>query len=603
MVANRTAAETCAQDTTGVVECDLIPLEDRLPVMWPMSSDILPALKTNGLTAVEARAQDLTFVTQCSLAGLKDRLPLVWPAPPDTPPSPKNEYRSHYVYLGWEDLQDLSAWEHLSDFDLLLRLVDFSLLRPVLAQLLGWTSARGQIPFDPISIFLLIGWQITNGWNRAQTLRNLCKPRHADYVQRFGFENGIYPTEGGLRYWLTALGQNSTAEETVLVDPAQQVEIAIQRLNHLIAQSVALLVETGFVSPRAWKKASLCPDGMILDAASRMRCISVRETCYQPTSLGDPRPCPAKEKGRQGCDCDTLDCISICCQAPSRDPQARYVWYSGSNQPRYNPNQFADPSKTHKKRGKGRYGYRSVPIQLADPWRRFSIVLLDDFLPANAREDNPVAALLLQLPDFYPDLCVDAAAGDAAFGRDVVLSIVYNHLHARRAIDLYAHDTDKNKALWPERGYDDKGRPICPYGYPLKANGFDYHRQRHKWACFHTCCNGGNPIVLVDGAIYPPDECAHLKRPYGQIINLGERFKDGSIRLVRDIPVGTPAWKRIYHRARNAVEGRNAAFQRWRLKRLPVYGDPRSRALIFQADVWLNLTTLARLVREATGRN
>jgi hypothetical protein len=115
MVANRTAAETCAQDTTGVVECDLIPLEDRLPVIWPMSSDILPALKTNGLTAVEARAQDLTFVTQCSLAGLKDRLPLVWPAPPDTPPSPKNEYRSHYVYLGWEDLQDLSAWEHLSD--------------------------------------------------------------------------------------------------------------------------------------------------------------------------------------------------------------------------------------------------------------------------------------------------------------------------------------------------------------------------------------------------------------------------------------------------------------------------------------------------------
>ena len=29
------------------------------------------------------------------------------------------------------------------------------------------------------------------------------------------------------------------------------------------------------------------------------------------------------------------------------------------------------------------------------------------------------------------------------------------------------------------------------------------------------------------------------------------------MRLVRDIPVGTPAWKRIYHRARNAVEARN----------------------------------------------
>jgi hypothetical protein len=81
---------------------------------------------------------------------------------------------------------------------------------------------------------------------------------------------------------------------------------------------------------------------------------------------------------------------------------------------------------------------------------------------------------------------------------------------------------------------------------------------------------------------------------------VSERFEDGSIRLVRDIPVGAPAWKRIYHRARNAVEGRHSTFERWGLKRLPVYGDLRGKALTFQADVWLNLTTLARLVREAT---
>jgi hypothetical protein len=70
--------------------------------------------------------------------------------------------------------------------------------------------------------------------------------------------------------------------------------------------------------------------------------------------------------------------------------------------------------------------------------------------------------------------------------------------------------------------------------------------------------------------------------------------------LVRDLPVGTPAWNRIYHRARNASEGRNASLQQWGFKRLPVYGQPRSRAFICQSDVWLNLTTLARLVREAT---
>jgi hypothetical protein len=33
---------------------------------------------------------------------------------------------------------------------------------------------------------------------------------------------------------------------------------------------------------------------------------------------------------------------------------------------------------------------------------------------------------------------------------------------------------------------------------------------------------------------------------------------------------------------------------------MPVYGSPRGKAVIFLADVWLNLSTLARLVREAT---
>ena len=602
MSANRTT-EICAQDATGTSECDLIALENRLPLIRPIPPDTTFSPKTNGLTAVETRAHDLNFVAQCSLTGLQDRLPLIWPSPPDTSPSPKNDYRSHYVYLGWGDLQAPSAWEHLSAFDLLLRLVDLSPLRPVLAQLLGWTSARGQKPFDPVSIFLLIGWRITNKWTRAETLRNLRNPRYADYVQCFGFEDSILPTEGGLRYWLTTIGQNSTAEETILVDEERQIEIAIQRLNHLIAQSAALLVETGFVSPEAWEKALLCPDGMIHDAASRMQCTSVQETCYRPTSSDDPRPCPAKDKGRRGCDCDTTACASICRQAPSRDPQARYVWYSASNQPRQNPNHFTDPAKANKKRGKGRYGYRSIPLQLADPFQRFSIVLLDDFLPASDREENPTAALLLQLPTFYPDVHVDAVAGDAGLGYDVVLDVVYHHLHARRVIDLRAHETDKNTAEWPLRGYDDKGRPVCPYGFAFTANGFDSDRQRHKWFCAQACLNGVSPVVAVENATYPPDECPHIEpdhHPYGQIINVGERFKDGSMRLVRDIPVGTPAWKRFYHRARNAVEGRNAAFEQWGLKRMPVYGTPRGKAIIFLADVWLNLTTLARLVREAT---
>jgi hypothetical protein len=41
-------------------------------------------------------------------------------------------------------------------------------------------------------------------------------------------------------------------------------------------------------------------------------------------------------------------------------------------------------------------------------------------------------------------------------------------------------------------------------------------------------------------------------------------------------------------------------FEGWGFKRMPVYEQCRSKALIFLADVLDTLTTLARLVREAT---
>ena len=545
------------------------------------------------LTPTETRAQDVTFVAQCSLQGLGDRLPLRWPVPSDIAPSPKKKYRSHYGYQGWEDLDDPAIWEHLSDFDLLLCLVDFAPLRPVLAQRLGWTSARGWIPFDPVSIFLLHGWQITNGWSRAEMLRQLKKPRNTDYALRFGFENGVFPTEGGLRHWLTSLGRHSTNGDAILVDEERQIEVAIEYLNQLIAQSVTLILDTGLITPQAWNRALICPDGMLHAAASRLRCSSVTNTCYRPTSAAAPRPCPAKENGHRGCDCDTLECISLCRRATPRDPQARFIWYDGSNQPL---------DSEQNRRGEAHYGYASLPLLLAEPNRRFHLVLLDHFSPANARQEVPFAAQLRQLATFYPSLDVSGVAGDAAFGYNIVLRTIRNTLQARRIVDLRAHQTDHDKSLWPLRGYDDKGRPVCPFGYSLISNGFDFERLRHKWFCAHACRNSAEPIAPIDALSGLPGECPYLTtdHPYGQIVNVGEHFSDGSLRLVRDVPVASPAWKRLYHRARNASESRNATFKRWGFKRLPVYGEPRGKALVFLTDVWSNLTTLARLFREAT---
>src|SRR5512136_2184659 len=326
-------------------------------------------------SAVEHRTQDAEFIATCQWRTWQARLPLPWPAPPDTPPSPKHTYRSQYVYQGCADLDDSAAWEHLSEFDLLLRFIDFDGLRPVLAALLGWTSARGYRPFDPVSIFLLLGWQITHRWTRAQALRNLADARYADDACRFGFRNGVWPTEGGLRHYLTALGDHSEGD-TLIVDEEQQIQVTLQRLNELIAQSVTVIRDAGVLSQAAWQQALLCPDGMIHRAASRMNCTSVTNTCYQPTSLDQPRPCPARDKGREGCRCDTPACARVCRHAPARDPLARCVYYAGSNQPSASPNRPTDTSAVPSK-GKLFYGYRSLPLQLADVARHCSLILFD----------------------------------------------------------------------------------------------------------------------------------------------------------------------------------------------------------------------------------
>jgi len=136
------------------------------------------------------------FVSQCSLSGLQPSLPLQWPTPAQTPASPKKSYRSEYRYAWGAALanaQQVLTWTELSEFDLLLLLVDFNGMRPVLAQLLGWESGRGWEPFDPLSFFLLVSWQIANRWRRSQVLKNLADERYADYAHGFGFREGVYP--------------------------------------------------------------------------------------------------------------------------------------------------------------------------------------------------------------------------------------------------------------------------------------------------------------------------------------------------------------------------------------------------------------------------
>jgi hypothetical protein len=143
--------------------------------------------------------------------------------------------------LGWAELAEPSWREPLTDFDWALRWVDFSGVRPVWAQGLDWTSARGGPLFDPVSLFLLHGWQLSHGWSRSETLRRRRDPRSAAYARRFGFPPGVYPTEGGLRYFLTALGQPCQEQDLAILLPADDGQepqpVALHRLTYLLAQT------------------------------------------------------------------------------------------------------------------------------------------------------------------------------------------------------------------------------------------------------------------------------------------------------------------------------------------------------------------------------
>jgi len=235
----------------------------------------------------QARALDSAFVQQCSLMQLGQQLPLSWPTPAGQPASPKKSYRSWYHYPWAEVCRDpgqVQAWLELGDFDLALRLVDFSGLRPVLAQCLGWTSGRGWEPFDPVSFFLLYLWQTSNRWTRQEMLNHLAEERYGDYAAWFGFRNGVYPTEGGLRYFLTTLGRQSEASgEQVMVElEGNKMAVAVQQLNQLLVQAVELVRQAGLLSSVAWEQGLVCPDGRELRRSRNLRSMTPPRGCTAP---------------------------------------------------------------------------------------------------------------------------------------------------------------------------------------------------------------------------------------------------------------------------------------------------------------------------------
>lgn len=521
-----------------------------------------------GLTAIKKRVHNREMLLLFDLEAFERRLPLVFPCDPALPASPKRRYRSDYRYRGIEDL-DGESLEDLSPFEIALSLFDYSTLEPLLARHIYRPSAKGQTPFHPLSMYLLSLYRRERNLSRHEALRILRHPDDGRQLRRgLGFK-GIFPSESGLRYF-----------EGCITPELQQEINALQ---------IEVLYQTGLLptKPDAEASVSLSFDGMLHEARSHMRCMYARASCYQPA----PRSCPAQEKGKRGCDCTETGCAHVCQHATPRDPEARFIVYAGNKSRPESPNASLEEKDERRSLGRRVYGYYSYAGQLLDDELATYWILPGTFGPATHGDERCFPDAFTYLRTRFPWLTIEEVLADAGAGEQTCLDLIWE-ARALRMVDIRGHKSDDDPDSLLMRGYDDKGYPLCPFGYATRSNGHDYRRRRTKWRCGHACLTDpGRPVP----------ECAYLRsgHKHGYTISIGRTHADGSVRLAREIPYDSPAWKERYNR-RNSAESRNSTLERLGLKRLPVHGLSRAHVTVLQGDFVANQRTLVRLIREAT---
>lgn len=527
------------------------------------------------LIASRKRAAHPKFVSTFGLDALQVQLPLCFPVPVGVLASPKRRYRSQYRYLGYADLTHPRRLTHLTFFEVALRLIDFSPLRPYLAGAYYAGSARGQIPFDPVSLFLCVCLRRELGWGWRRLAKLLAGEHGAGWRRRFGLYEGDTPSASGLRYFFHTVGPEVFEELcSLFIDMLRQGNLLPERST--------------FPGDPQKRGVSVSHDIMLHQAHARMRCGQVTDTCYQPV----PRPCPAQAEGWKGCDCTDPLCAESCRWTTPEDREARLIHYAARNK-------YADLPTPPDTRGRNVYGYASNPDRLLDDRFACAWTLRTGLHPANSDERTLFPDSFAWLRARFPTLKIGELLADAALGFQNCLDPIWE-AGALRMVDIRADEGDKDRQRQLERGYDQNGHPLCIHGYAMHANGHDYRRRRTKWFCRHACLTPP-PAAAQRPPGTPPPECPFLasEHPYGQVVHVGRTLPDGCVRLAREIPYASKLWKRRYGR-RNLSESRNGSFEHMGLKRLPNWGLTSNRKDVALADFLVNLHTLGRLTQEAT---
>jgi hypothetical protein len=563
------------------------------PAGAPLPLALAPAaLVPAALSAVQKRAQQPLLAATWALEALVRRGPLRFPVTAPPPPVPKRRYRSAYVppepaALAGADLAPLS------DLELALHLIDCSPLEPLLAA--GYRPSRkGQVPFHPVSLFLSICLrrELELSWRGLAGL--LAGAHGAGWRTLCGFRAGATPSAAGLRYFFQAVG-------AAVFDDLCPRFISLLRAHGLFPE------QSTYPGDPPTRGVTVSQDGMLHPARHRAGCWWATDTCYQPLpAAGESagaggRPCRARDKQHEGCTCTTPACGAQCVRASRLDPAARFIHYAGHNQKRPRPAgaPAAGPGRATPSRGTDVFGYRSIAERVLDDRFAVAWTLRSGLYPAATDERTVFPARVQALQATVPDLRIGEWLDDAGVGYTECLNAVWE-LGALRRIDIRADATDADPQACVTRGYDGQGRPVCPHGYALRANGYDDARRRAKYRCAQACrrepAPGGGPVQPVAGCPY-----LNPAQPSGLVVNVGRTLPDGSVRLARELPYGSPAWKARYGR-RNLSESRNGQLEGLGLKRLPSYGLARGTKEVQLGDFVVNLRTLGRLVREATAQ-
>jgi hypothetical protein len=544
---------------------------------------------SRGLEAPERRLLTKHFVDLFQWSAAYPMLPLRLVVPQEVPSWQPRLCRSYYRWLPPEEMLTAEDLRGLDDFDLVLRLFDFSAWRPILAQ--RFCSQLGPPPFDPLSIglgALLARWK---GWGWPTLLTELHSvERGTGYCQRLGFIPDDLPCESTFR-----MATHNTKEPWV------------QRCADSLALS---LMAYGLVPTRSTfpgdppeRGVSIATDCQLVGAHSRMHCRHQNPRCFLPLA---ERTCAAREQGKEGCACDSEACVEHCHLVTPRDPDAAYVYYSGSNQPSNAQQEPPSADTPPQKRGKHHFGYKSKTFNVVDD-RLFTYwSLCGPFAPANRNDHLLTLPGLRDLAQRFPGLVIAEMLGDAAEGYDEILLFIYLHLHALRTIRIIHRDCDQDALTCLKRGYDAQGNPLCAHGYHLAFNGHDYQRQTSKWVCRQRCTAHPTPDLLPDGLV-DEQRAAVVRCPYrdpahplGYTVTVGATHsKDNRVRLARDHKVGSPTWDLRIGRLSYA-ESRNANQTRRDLKRSPWCGKADSAKAQYLGDILSCALNVARFVREAT---